>query len=343
MSITEDQKFQKNSELSPLVTVICLCYNQAKFVAAALESVAKQNYENIELIIVDDASQDQSVAAIKQWLAHTKKQFANEIIFLPLTNNVGNCKAFNLGFAKAKGAYLIDLAADDILLPENISTQVAKFQTLSKNCGVLFSNALYIDENSNALHLHHKQSADMAKYLQPCNVYTEILAHSFICTPTMMIRKEVLDNLQGYDEQLCYEDFDFWVRSAQNYAYCYTDAVLVQKRKVKKSLGTKFYSKEAKPFLLDTYKICEKASKQQNQNQAQNQTQNQALALRIRYHIRLCCYTGNEDLVANYQSLLFSIAKPKLVDKFWSLLATYQIKLLKFYQLYLISRQYFGT
>jgi glycosyltransferase involved in cell wall biosynthesis len=337
MNMIEDQKFQKDSKLSPLVTVICLCYNQAKFVAAALESVAKQSYANIELIVVDDSSQDQSVALINQWLANTSREFAREIIFVSLTNNVGNCKAFNLGFAKAKGVYVIDLAADDLLLPENISTQVAKFQTLSKNCGVLFSNALYIDENSNALYLHHKQNVDMSKYLQPCNVYAEILAHSFICSPTMMIRKEVLDNLQGYDEELCYEDFDFWVRSAQNYAYCYTDAVLVHKRKVRKSLGTKFYGKEAKPFLLDTYKICEKANKQQNQNQ----NQNQALASRIRYCIRLCCYTGNYDLVTNYQSLLFSIAKPKLVDKFWSLLATYQINLLKFYQLYLIMRQYF--
>src|SRR6187455_35784 len=99
----------------PLVSVICLCYNQASFVREAVLSVIHQTYRDIELIIIDDASTDNSVEVISDVLKSHPS-----IKFIPLKKNVGNCKAFNMGYRLSRGQYLIDLAADDVLLPARI-------------------------------------------------------------------------------------------------------------------------------------------------------------------------------------------------------------------------------
>src|SRR5687767_6161263 len=105
--------------IDPLVSVICLCYNQARFVREAVASVLAQTYPHVELIIVDDASTDDSAAVIRSIV-----QDNPAIRCLVLEKNVGNCKAFNTGLSLAKGDYIIDLAADDLLLPRRIESGV---------------------------------------------------------------------------------------------------------------------------------------------------------------------------------------------------------------------------
>src|SRR5688500_3802276 len=99
----------------PLVSVICLCYNQARFIREAVASVFAQSYRNVELIIVDDASTDNSASVIRAMVAENPA-----IRCLLLNQNVGNCKAFNKGLTLSKGDYIIDLAADDVLVPQRI-------------------------------------------------------------------------------------------------------------------------------------------------------------------------------------------------------------------------------
>ncbi len=82
----------------PLVSIICLCHNHAPFVSECLESVVNQTYGNIQLIVVDDASEDESVSKIEQFLKGKA-----EIPFLQLKENVGNCRAFNLGAGVSRG------------------------------------------------------------------------------------------------------------------------------------------------------------------------------------------------------------------------------------------------
>ena len=74
----------------PLVSVICLCYNHSKYVVESLESVLSQSYANIELIIVDDASTDDSQSVIKSFVESLPR-----VRFIPLTNNNGNCRMFH--------------------------------------------------------------------------------------------------------------------------------------------------------------------------------------------------------------------------------------------------------
>jgi glycosyltransferase involved in cell wall biosynthesis len=307
-----------------------LCYNHEDFVVATLNSVNNQSYKNIELIIIDDCSQDSSVEKIRTWIATVQQKIAEQNIrFIALSENIGNCKAFNMALKLAKGKYVIDLATDDILLPQCIEKQVLQFEQLTENYAVVFANAIYIDKNSNTLHKHHKTNEIVADG----DIYAKIVAHSFICTPTMMMRKTVLDALQGYDESLSYEDFDFWIRSSRNYLYSYIDEIIVQKRILKQSLGTQFYTKNAYKHLESTLRVCHKIAILNR-----NSLENKALAHRIRYHIRLCCYTNNYSLVSDYHNLLQKVTEIKILDKIcdkiWILIAILKLPLHSFYSIY---------
>src|SRR5690349_14842581 len=131
----------------PVVSVICLCYNHVRFVEEAIQSVLSQTYKHIQLIVVDDASRDGSDAVISKIV-----QTYPQIIFIHQTQNVGNCKAFNIGLAKATGDFIIDLAADDILLSDRVEKGVSFFQKENKEVGVQYSDAEWIDETGKHLY-----------------------------------------------------------------------------------------------------------------------------------------------------------------------------------------------
>ncbi|MGE0590079.1 MAG: glycosyltransferase family 2 protein, partial [Cyclobacteriaceae bacterium] len=133
----------------PLVSVICLCYNHEKFVEEAIESVLAQTYPNVELIVVDDASEDGSVNVLESLISRQP-----HIQFIKNRENLGNCKSFNLAFAKSKGEFVIDFSADDVLLPNRIEEGVKKFILSGDEYGVQFSDAILINESGKKIGLH---------------------------------------------------------------------------------------------------------------------------------------------------------------------------------------------
>lgn len=104
---------------NPLVTVIVSSYNYEKYVVQALNSVFSQTYRNVELIVVDDGSQDNSVAAIRETLRHCP--FPHELI---VKENGGQSSSFNAGFSKARGAVVAFLDSDDFWYPDRLEKVV---------------------------------------------------------------------------------------------------------------------------------------------------------------------------------------------------------------------------
>ncbi len=272
-----------------MVSVICLCYNQAKFVKEALNSVVNQSYKAVELIVVDDGSSDDSKAIILEWLANHE-----EIPFVNLKENLGNTSAFNQGLKLAKGKYVIDLAADDILVANRIERQVDFFERLDSKVGVIYSDANYIDPEGGALYRHFSKTR-----LHPYEgeVYQKLIDTYFIPPPTMMIKKEVLDGLGGYDESLAYEDFDFWVRSARNWKYAYQSEVLTKVRLIEGSHSDNYYGK-GDLKLASTVIVCRKIA-------AMNQTEEEDIALirRLKYEIRHSFLAGKKSEMNDFFGL----------------------------------------
>lgn len=291
----------------------------------ALRSVIGQTHENVELIVIDNASTDGTAQKIREFC-----QRNIGIRFIANTHNQGLCTAFNQGLRHASGQYVIDLSADDVLLPGRITQQVEFFEGLTENYGVIFSNAQYLDARSNPLHLHYKTNEDgrALEEIPSGDVYRAVLEKYFICTPTMMMRRSLLLRLGGYDESLAYEDFDFWVRSAVICQYGYQDEVLTQKRLLRHSLSNLSY-RPGSGMLHSTLVVCKRAHAL-NRNQAEFD----ALARRIRTYIRKCFYVQEFELAGQFHQLLREIENPGLSTEFIMLLCRLRLPVNALYRIY---------
>ena len=278
---------------SPLVSVICLCYNHEKYVLDALRSVVDQDYPNVELIIVDDASSDDSVHRIMSFLPGLQLPHK----FISLKENVGNCAAFNIALEQAKGKYVIDLAADDLLETQRISIGAEKLESLGEAYGVHYGDAQWIDADGSSINLPKPALPDPFQE----DVYISLIQYYWINPASMMMTKSCLDSLGGYDEKLSYEDFDFWIRSSRDWKYVYSDQILAKKRILNTSLG-RAQNHWRNKHQLTTLQVCQKIKKL-NRSQAENR----ALIRRILYEMKQCIRRGNMQLLIPYSRLLFSL------------------------------------
>jgi glycosyltransferase involved in cell wall biosynthesis len=303
--------------MPPLVSIIALSYNQAPYITEALQSIMNQTYKNIEIIVIDDASADNSGEVILKFVEQHP-----QIQFNALKENVGNCKAFNLGYKISKGKYVFDFALDDVLLPTRIEKQVNAFESLSPEYGVIFSDVAFIDENGKPLGTQYKRDKEgrLLTEVPTGDVYKHLLEKYFISPPSMLARREVFERLEGYDEALAYEDFDFWVRSSRDFKYYFIDEIQTLKRVLPNSHGSKFSKKGQDKMLQSTLRVCQKAL-------LLNHTfeENYALAKRIRYHLRQAIFTENFSLALNFHKLLRKTTKLNTGDFFWAAMATTRI------------------
>ncbi|MCD0471658.1 glycosyltransferase [Flavobacterium sp. JAS] len=244
-----------------LVTIICLCYNHEKYVVESLLSVLHQDYPFIELIVVDDFSTDNSRETIKKWLIDYP-----EVQLIANETNLGSTKSFNKALKLAKGDFIIDLAADDILVPNCVSLQIKAFQeSRYKNLGVVYGNAELITENGDfdSYYFTVDFNKKTIEKRETGDIYLSVLSGgNSICSVSSMVRKSVFDVLNGYDENLAYEDLDIWIRASRSYDFDYIDKILIKKRISTTSLGTHFFIKNdarSRKINYSTYLIIKKA------------------------------------------------------------------------------------
>ena len=132
----------------PLVTVVTPNYNYEKFIAETISSVLKQDYPNIEYIVVDDGSTDNSVSVIKEILSHNPNSFK-----LIEQNNSGQSSALNNGFRNSNGEILCWLNSDDLFEPSAVSIAV-DFLKRNKNVDMVFGENIQIDKKGNMLRVN---------------------------------------------------------------------------------------------------------------------------------------------------------------------------------------------
>lgn len=309
---------------SPLVSIVALCYNHERFLDECLQSIVNQTYSSIEIIVVDDFSQDKSRDKILNFCR------SNPSVHYHFNEkNIGNCRAFNQGLKIAKGKYIIDLSTDDVLKPSRVQEQVEKFEE-SEKIGVVTSDAEYIDENSNWLGNFYQKN----ELIRPRKMYESILNSSFILPSSMMIRKSVLDNLGGYDERLAYEDFDFWVRSSRICEYTHVPKILVQQRIIAGSHSTSFALKKNN-LISSTVSVCQKALLLN-----ETQSENEALIHRLKVVLRKCVYTENFEAGEKVISMLNQLRGQNLQTRFFQFLNIIKLPLNGLYLKYIAFRAY---
>jgi len=192
----------------PLVSVIMPAYNAQDFVAEAIESVIRQTYKYIELIIVDDGSNDKTHDICRDYT----NKYPN-IVLLSHHNrsNQGVSKSRMLAIEESKGKYVAFCDADDIFLPHKIEIQIAQLE--QHNSIVMCHTAIKLnsegDDNTKQLKAFHPFSQDSmyAYHKQPY-----FLRHNRICNSTVIVRAELVKNLAFSCSQLFqFEDWLLWV------------------------------------------------------------------------------------------------------------------------------------
>ena len=157
---------------------------------------------------------------------------------------------------------------------------------------------------------------------------------SLIMPCSMMIRKSILDKLGGYDENLSYEDFDFWVRSSRIYEYAYVPQILVQQRILNGSHSTKFTQKH-NILTPSTVQVCEKALLLN-----ETESENQALIIRLKVVLRQCVFTENYNSGKQVLLLLNKLKGNSWDTRFFQLLNATKIPLNYLYLKYIAFRKH---
>lgn len=211
----------------PLVSVIIPTYNRLDFVSRAIQSVLDQTYPNVEIIVVDDASDEDLQSVIDAFPSVT---------FLINDSNRGGGYSRNRGIKEASGTYINFLDDDDILYPEKIEKQVALFETSKvPNLGMITCHAL--DERSGEPHTRHNRFIG--------NIYKELLANFAISgIETMLYKKEYLLEVGGFDEGLqSSQEYDLLIRYSENHAVDFVDEVLTREFQSTNQISTNFDKK----------------------------------------------------------------------------------------------------
>jgi hypothetical protein len=221
-------------------------------------------------------------------------------------------------------------------LPERIECQVIEFEKLTEDYGVVFSDAYHVDENKVILNTFYKRNTlgILMDKVPQGDVFKDVVHSYRICSPTIMIRKSVFDELGGYDENLSYEDYDFFIRSARNYKYHFIDKLLMYKRELKNSNSGAFYLKRNNQHLKSTLIICKKALWL-----CKSDDEKKALLHSVRYHFRQAFYMNDFDLAKEYVTLIKSIQKLNLVDNLIFFMVKNKINIHWFYIQYLKLKQ----
>lgn len=284
-----------------MVTIICLCYNHEDYVQQSLDSAWNQSYNKIELIIVNDLSNDHSLEKINDWL---QDKNSDRIHFINNKTNLGHTKSFNKAYNIANGEFIIDLATDDLLTQNAVDQHIENFKHNQK-AGVSFSNIKNINASGAIINTFYKANENIPyfKDFMPKSgyLYNELLSAFYLNACGMCVKKEVYDYLGGYDETLDYEDFDFWVRSSFKYNYIYGDFISLKKRMLDTSHSVLAQTVRKKQFKKDrsTYSVCQKAY-------IQNETKQNFEALIIRgiHEFKIMVKTKHTSMAIKYGILI---------------------------------------
>lgn len=197
----------------PRVSVVLPSYNHAKFVVKMMDSVVEQNYPNIELLVVDDGSSDDSTKVIESWI--DKNQEKLHIEFRSRKNR-GLSNTLNELIEMATGDIIAGASSDDWFLPNSIHSRVRYLMSNPDKLAVfsdfkvvnMFGDLVCESGITDFFHGDKKllKSADGMK--------TQFLRRFCIAGPVLMFRKSMIDHAGGFDESFAVEDWDFYLRMA---------------------------------------------------------------------------------------------------------------------------------
>ncbi|MBE0682585.1 MAG: glycosyltransferase [Anaerolineales bacterium] len=192
----------------PTVSVIIPSYNHERYIGECIQSVLNQTYQDFEIIITDDGSQDKTVESIRQFNDPRIKLLIHD-------KNKGTSVASNTCINNSSSKFIALLGSDDAWMPEKLEKQV-EFLEQNLNVGAVFTREITVNKNSNRVYqtiyskvfdhaLQNHSKVEWARFF--------FFHGNCLCAPSTMIRRNVFDEIGLFDERLAgLQDFDMWIK-----------------------------------------------------------------------------------------------------------------------------------
>jgi glycosyltransferase involved in cell wall biosynthesis len=198
---------------NPLVSVVAICYNHEKFIDESLDSIRLQSYSNLEVLIIDSNSSDNSVEKIEDYI---EKYNLYSWQFVKNTKPKSICENLNFALNRIQGEYYQVIACDDIILSSKIQSQVNILSVEDFRFSLIYGDYSHIDESGEVIKEEERQliKSGFSDRNQPPSgeIFCDILGSWYIHSITCLISRKAALQIGGYDEDLVYEDTDFFLR-----------------------------------------------------------------------------------------------------------------------------------
>lgn len=206
----------------PLFSIVTPSFQQGRFIERTIESVLSQDYPNIEYLVLDGGSRDETVSILKKhggrirWVSRPDR---------------GQSDAINQGLRASRGEILAYLNSDDTYTPGALR-KVAAHMVANPSCDLLYGRGWHIDADDRVLEAYPTEPFDAAR----------LATRSFICQPTAFWRRRLHDRIGYFDEAVHFVmDYEFWMRAAKAARIVMLDDYLANSRlwEENKTLGSR--------------------------------------------------------------------------------------------------------
>lgn len=218
-------KMIENEEFG-LVSVIMAAYNAEKTIVQAIASVLGQTYSKLELIVINDGSNDQTSAMVKNFIDKDKR-----VRLIENSVNSGVSKSRSIGFQMAEGEWIAILDSDDIWVAEKIEKQISLQK--KRDAEFIFTGSAFIDRNG-----HFK---NWILHVPKEVTYQYLLKQNIISNSSVLVKKELLHSFWICNDEM-HEDFACWInilRSGRK-AYGIDEPLLIYRISPASKSGNKF-------------------------------------------------------------------------------------------------------
>ncbi len=232
----------------PKVSVVIPCYNGERFIREAIESILGQTRTDLEVVVVDDGSTDDSSRVVEACCSDPR------VRLLRHDSNRGIAAARNTGIAAARGEYVAFLDQDDIWLSDKLRVQVPLLDGGPPDLALVFSDAIVETEDGVRLGLVH--AGEIPRGLNDFSrerLVRSLFLHNFMTLVTALLRKSAVEQLGGFDETIRggADDYEFCMRLVSRYRVRVTGEPLAVRR-----VHGGNYSADAKRLLSDAPEIA---------------------------------------------------------------------------------------
>ena len=215
---------QNKSHDVPL-SVLFVCRNHSPYVLTALNSLLEQRLSDLEILIFDVASDDDSAQKIIQW----KKQHAPNSFFHQYEENVGIVRVVKDALAHARGEYLRLISTDDFFIGQSLSSQMQHLKQFGPGVALCFADAKLVDHNDKDMGFRKGlDGIDEPQLLDSVTVRRKLMSGNWIAAPTVMLRKKsIVDAVNQLDESIVFEDYQLWMKLSEDFDFLYLPEVVV--------------------------------------------------------------------------------------------------------------------